>query len=153
MLLEDDGRILRSWRPEAGATLEGYVGLVAERRTVSTARSGRRSGHREDAVSPEQLAELEKPHTGLGRHVEYRDRLDRVVEELRLRTSEQGYEMFVRLFVEEREVEWFVTEQKMTRDAVYAWRSRLSKLARRIDREISSDDAGSARRTSRGDGS
>lgn len=31
LLLRDEGRVLRAWQPERGASLENYVGLVAER--------------------------------------------------------------------------------------------------------------------------
>src|SRR5258707_14864714 len=42
-LFADDARVLRSWQPERGLSLENFVGLVAERLAVSILRSQRRS--------------------------------------------------------------------------------------------------------------
>ena len=44
--------------------------------------------------------------------------------------------MFQLLFVEEQDVEQVMAKTEMSRDAVYAWRSRLRKQARNIGQEM-----------------
>lgn len=140
LLLADDGKILRAWDPERGASLNGYVALITERRIASTLRSGRQSGHAEDATDLDDLdtADLASSPEELALS---RDLLARVLEELRAETSAQGYEMFRLLFIEEREVEAVMQETQLSRDAVYAWRSRLQKLVRKIASGLLSDPA------------
>src|SRR5262245_25583265 len=40
-LFQDGARALRAWEPERGLSLANFVGLLAERRTLSTLRSAR----------------------------------------------------------------------------------------------------------------
>ncbi len=139
ILLDQDGKILRAWSPDKGASLEGYVGMVAQRKVASMPASGRKSGHSEDAQDPldfdDAADEGESPEMG----AMSRDLLQRVLQELRVGLSDQGFEMFRVLVVEEREVAWVQDHYGMTRDAVYAWRSRVLKAARKIAQNLMSD--------------
>lgn len=144
-LLEEDARILRSWRPDGGASLEGFVGLVAERRVVSFLSSGRRSGRSEDAtdhttldIQPDDAASPESRSIA-------RDKLGKLVERLQASLSDEGYQMFVLLFVEQREVSWVMEHRGLSRDAVYAWRSRLAKRCRQLSEDGMSDPRSSKR--------
>ena len=47
-LFEENGRVLRSWDPARGLSLENFAGLVAERHAISTLRTGKRNPWRED---------------------------------------------------------------------------------------------------------
>jgi RNA polymerase sigma-70 factor (ECF subfamily) len=145
VLLADDGKILRNWNPERGATLTGFVALIAERRVASALRSGRQSGHAEEPTELEDLDTADEAANPEEQALS-RDLLERVLDELRIGTSAQGYEMFRLLFIEEREVEAVMQEAQLSRDAVYAWRSRLQKLVKKIAAELLSDPAGAPRR-------
>jgi len=136
VLFADGGRVLRSWRPEQGLSLENFVGLVARRRAISWLRSGKRSSWREDptldgAGAPEPAAEEDPEGEAAGRE-EMRLLLRRLQEEL----SPLGWRLFELLLVQERPVEEVERRTGMSRDALYAWRSRLRRLARRLLAEI-----------------
>lgn len=141
ILLDQDGRILRAFDPARGATLPGYVAMVAERRIASLLRSGRQSGWAEDPLSPEVMDLHDDPSPSPEGVAISRDLLVRVLDELRAGVSDRGYEMFHWLYVEEREVEWVMAQSGLSRDAVYAWRSRLQKVIRQVAARLASDPA------------
>ena len=135
-LFEDGGRVLRAWDPARGLTLASFCGLIAEREAASILRSGRRSPWTEDATPSEDL-ERDAGTTGDGElGVASREHLERLCERLREELSPRGLEMFQRLVVDEETVEAVCATTGMTADAVYAWRSRLGKLARKLAAEI-----------------
>lgn len=139
ILLDDDGRALRRWSPEGGATLEGWVGLIAERKVATILESGRKSGYAEQPTERHLLEGRRSPAPSPEATAVSRDELARVLDQLRVTLSDQGYELFVLLFVEQRDVAWLVANRNMSRDAVYAWRSRLGKQAREILEKMRSD--------------
>src|SRR5688572_25242688 len=81
-LLDDDGRILRSWDPERGATLLGFVALIAERRVASILVSGRKSAGREDPRDPADLEDTDPAPTPELSAIS-KDQLARVLDALR----------------------------------------------------------------------
>ncbi len=135
-LFEQGARVLRSWQPERGLSLKGFVGLVAEREAGAILRTGKRSPFTEEPTADDTLRQLEgrnasgqSPMTDL---IESRDLLEAVVDRLRERLSPQGFWLFELLYVEERSVEEACAITGMTPDALYAWRSRIGKLAREV---------------------
>lgn len=135
-LFQENGRALRAWMPERGLSLEAYVGLLSEHQAASILRSGRRSAWREDATEDESLARAVGV-TDLGeRRLDARDTLVRVVERIREELSPRGVQIFELLVVEERPVEEVAQLTGMNVDALYAWRSRIGKLAHRIAAEL-----------------
>lgn len=142
ILLDNDGKILTDWSPEKGASLEGYVGMVTQRKVASIFASGRKSGHAEDAKDPVDFDDAPDEGQSPEMGAMSRDLLQQVLQELRADLSDQGFEMFRVLVVEEREVAWVQDRYGMTRDAVYAWRSRVLKAARTIAQKIMSDSDG-----------
>lgn len=132
LLFSHDARVLRSWQPDRGLSLENFVGLVAERQTVSLLRSGRRSPWKEDPTLAEDLdvRASEEPETA--DVVASRDQLRFLFRRLKEELSPLGRQLFDLLFVQEREVGEVERITGLSSDAVYAWRSRLRKLARRL---------------------
>lgn len=135
-LFENDGRVLRAWDPARGLSLLSFCGLVAEREAASILRSGRRSPWTEDATLPEDLEKDVGATPDAELDIASRDHLDRLTARLREELSPRGLEMFQRLVVEEETVESVCAAMQMSADAVYAWRSRIGKLARKIAAEI-----------------
>lgn len=135
-LFDDGGHALRAWVPARGLSLANFVGLVAERQVSSILRSGRRSPWTEDPTDAEALdvsaGSVEGPEGG----VVSRDLLAAVVERVRLELSPKGLILFQLLVVDEASVETVCAELSMLPDAVYAWRSRLAKLVRRVATEL-----------------
>jgi RNA polymerase sigma-70 factor (ECF subfamily) len=147
-LFADEARVLRDWRPERGLSLANFVGLVAERQALSVLRSRRRSPWNADPVLDEELdadTELATPE----REVVSRDTLDRLLERLAAELTPLGLRIFDLLLVEAVPLEEAMAETGLTSDALYAWRSRLRKRARRLLADLSENRAGA--QTSVGD--
>lgn len=146
LLFADGGKVLRTWQPERGLALSQFVGLVAERRTVSSLRSGRRSPWKEDPTLPEEL-DREAPDRGPEEVVASREELRFVLRRLAEELTPLGRQLFDLLFLQELPLPEIVARTALSADAVYAWRSRLRKLARQLLAEGS--EKGPQRRTGR----
>ncbi|HEY2513459.1 MAG TPA: sigma-70 family RNA polymerase sigma factor [Polyangiaceae bacterium] len=152
-LFDHDARALRSWDPTRGASLTTFVGLVAEHQVSSILRSGRRSPWREGQDIAEPDFERVPAHAGAPEmEVSSRELGVRLLDGLRAELTPRGLDLFHQLLVEEQPVESVCAKSGMTADAVYAWRSRLVKLVRRLAGELGlasgvSDAAPSPRKT------
>ncbi|MGZ3423280.1 MAG: RNA polymerase sigma factor [Polyangiales bacterium] len=135
-LFENEGRLLRMWDPARGLSLENFVGLIAERESSAILKSGRRSPWKEDPLAGDDLELAVEPAPAVDTHVASRDFLTRLLEEMRAQVSPKGLRIFELLYVDERSVEEVCSELAMQPDAVYAWRSRLGKLARKLAAEL-----------------
>lgn len=146
-LFQENGRALSAWAPERGLSLEGYVGLLAEHQAASILRSGRRSAWREDATEDASLSRAVGGSDTDSARLDARDTLAHVLERIRAELSPRGLQVFELLVVEERSVDDVAGVLGMTPDALYAWRSRITKLAARIHAELEgmSDSAGAPR--------
>jgi RNA polymerase sigma-70 factor (ECF subfamily) len=141
LLFANDGAVLRSWQPERGLSLENFVGLVAERQTASILRSGRRCPWRDDPTLGEELDTADAgslPEAVAASREQLRHLWARLAEEL----SPLGRHLFDLIFVRELSADEVVGETGLSHDAVYAWRSRLRRLARRLLGEVSEPAAG-----------
>lgn len=126
-LLRDDGKTLRRWDPARGRSLESFVRLVARCHVAAVVRSRRRNPYTDHPLPTDEL-ELELDGgPELERRIEARDRLDQMLEHMAQRLDERGRLLFELLYVEERPIEDVCEVTGMTRDAVYAWRSRLKR--------------------------
>jgi len=135
-LFADDGRVLRAWDPARGLSLANFVGLVAERQAIAVLRSGRRSPWTEDPTEEEALDRERRDTGGPEVRVESRELLERLLDRLKAELSPKGLWLFTLLFVRERTVPEVRAETGMSDAAVYAWRSRLAKLSRRLAAEL-----------------
>ncbi|MBK6691289.1 MAG: sigma-70 family RNA polymerase sigma factor [Myxococcales bacterium] len=140
-LFEDDAKALRAWAPDRGLSLANWVGLIAERQTVSILRSGRRTPFKETPTELDDLDDALEPTAGPELGLLSRDLLTRLADRLRETLSPKGLDLFYRLFVEETSVEDVARETGMTADALYAWRSRLAKHIRVLARELSPESS------------
>ncbi len=138
-LFRDDARLLRAWSPERGLSLEGYVGLVATNHAASVLRSGRRGAWREDATDDDELARAAGASPSPSARIDARDTLEHLGERLRAELSPLGVRMFELLVVEERSTAEICAMLCMNADALYAWRSRLTKTVARVAAAL--DDA------------
>jgi RNA polymerase sigma-70 factor (ECF subfamily) len=140
VLFAHDGRVLRSWRAEQGLSLENFVGLVARRRAISVLRSGKAAPWRED---PTLAEECEEPATEADpeQTAASREELCLLLRRLQEELSPRGWHLFDLLLMQEKPVEEVERATGMSRDALYAWRSRLRRVARRLAQEIASGGA------------
>jgi DNA-directed RNA polymerase specialized sigma24 family protein len=135
-LFARDAHVLRGWQAERGLSLENFVGLVAERQVLSFLRSGRRNPQQEDA-SPEDDLEFAAPDSGPEEVTASREHLSRLLDRMRQEVSPLGRRLFDLLYVQELSPTEVMTESGLSADAVYAWRSRLRRLARKSLAEMS----------------
>jgi RNA polymerase sigma-70 factor (ECF subfamily) len=139
-LFENEGRVLRAWDPARGLGLASFCGLVAERESASILRSGRRSPWAADPTEAEALEKDLGAEPDFEARLATREQLELLVDRVRESLSPLGLEMFERLVVQEEAVETVCAATGMKPDAVYAWKSRLGKLVRKIAREIAISD-------------
>lgn len=139
VLFADGGKVLRGWEPERGLSLENFVGLVAERRTASLMASGRRSPWKEN---PTETQELDGPRESPGpeRTTAARQELRLLLDRLRAELSPLGRRLFELIYLRRLSVPEVMQATDLSADAVYAWRSRLRKLARKMRAEMSSSE-------------
>ena len=145
LLFADGGRVLASWQPERGLSLPNFVGLVTERQVTSILRSGKRNPWKEDPTLTAELdgaADEVGPEVSAASRQEVRMLLSRLVEEL----SPLGRRLFDLLYLQELPPAEVMAQTGLSGDAVYAWRSRLRRLARGLWAEVSG--AGGIQRTS-----
>ena len=142
-LFEHDGRTLRRWRPDGGLSLENFGGLVAQRYALSVLRSRRRSPWTEDPT--EDMERLVPEGGGPEDVVATQQILGKVVADLQAELSPKGLALFELLFLDEADVADVCEQMNMSRDAVYAWRSRLGKVVRAKVGALMSDEGGDPR--------
>lgn len=135
-LFSRDAHVLRGWQAERGLSIENFVGLVSERLVVSFLRSGKRNPWKEDGSLMEDLDAA----TGESDPEEItasREQLHLLLDRLREELSPLGWRLFDLLFVREMSLPEVKAESGLSDDAVYAWRSRLRRLAQRLLTEMS----------------
>jgi len=139
-LFARDAHVLRSWRAERGLSLENFVGLVSERQVVSFLRSGKRNPWK-DEPSPMEDLEGEALEQGPEETTASREQLRLLLERMRERLSPQGRHLFELLIVQELSLQETMAASGLSADAVYAWRSRLRRLAQKLLAELSGNAA------------
>ncbi|AKF04564.1 RNA polymerase sigma factor [Sandaracinus amylolyticus] len=138
VLLDRDGRVLRSWDPERGLSLANFVGLVAEREASAFLKSGRRSAWAEAPTEDLALHGETEADAGPEPSLAARQLLERLAERLRERLSARDFALFHALYVQEREIDDVAETFSMTSNALYTFRSRLRRDLGEIQRELSS---------------
>lgn len=147
-LFENGGRVLRAWDPERGLELVDFVGFIADRTAAGVLKSGKRTPWHDDPVAPEDLAAESTGAASPADLMLSRELGDRVYLALRAELTPLGATLFQRLFVDESDVESVCVALNMSRDAVYAWRSRLSKRIRELVAATPVESAPALARTS-----
>src|SRR5439155_4547154 len=137
VLFADAARVLRAWDPARGLSLRNYVGMVAEREIADILQSGRRRPWNERRTAEEPTEAEIGTSPGPEAKVVARELFTSVIAQLRQELSPKGFELFEMLFVDDCPVEDACAATGMSRDAIYAWRSRLPKIVRRIADAIS----------------
>jgi RNA polymerase sigma factor (sigma-70 family) len=129
-LFEGGGRVLASWDPARGASLETFVRLVAERKALDTLRSLRRSPFTEEPTLDDELEAVARVARGADDLLEAHDLLQRLDDRLKQALSPRGYTLYLRLFVDEAPVDVVARDFAMAPDAIYAWKYRFTKTVR-----------------------
>ncbi len=142
-LFDNGARALRAWDPDR-APLGAFVALIADHQVYSIFRSGKRRPWSDDIdilTAPEAAApSASNPET----RAASKQALDALLDRLRADLSVKGFELFTRLFVDEQSVETVSAELGMSADAIYAWRSRLSKVVKNLATQASAAEMSEA---------
>ena len=131
-LFDNEGKALRGWDPERGLSLKNYVGLIAGQRVIDIMRVGRRNPWKEDPTLAESMERSRSGQGNLEQQVASKELLLQLLDRLRSELSPLGLQIFNLLLVQQRTIKDVCSELNMTPDAVYAWRSRLRKLAGKL---------------------
>jgi len=140
-LFARDARVLRSWEAARGLSLLNFVGLVAERTVLSILRSGRRNPWKEELSVEDLEVDAEAPDSGPEEIAAGREQLTLLLDRLRESLSPLGWHLFDLLFIQELSQADVQAASGLSADAVYAWRSRLRRLAQKLLDEMSETPA------------
>ena len=127
-LFADNARALKRYDASHGLSLRNYVGLIAERRVISSLRSAKSNPWRE-SVSLDDEPVLVCGHGTPESEAIGSSALSALLAELRNTLSDQGWQLFQLLYVQDMSVTDVIDATGLSNDAVYAWRSRLRKAA------------------------
>ncbi len=133
-LFEDDFKALRRWDPDR-LNLCGYVSYIARIRTAEVLRS-RRSPWRDDPT-PDTSLDREAPRENPEGEIAWRDLLSKVYLCLFKGFSPYDAQLFDLLLVRLVSPQEVAAKVKKTVDAIYQWRSRLYKKARKCRDKLS----------------
>ncbi|MEZ4301053.1 MAG: sigma-70 family RNA polymerase sigma factor [Polyangiaceae bacterium] len=137
-LFASQAKELRRWRPEI-APLESFVRGIAYCDAISILRSRKSSPYTEDPTAPDALDPIPESEPSPESATISRDMLNRLVGSLRDKLGPRGTEVFELLILRERPIDEVCHVLAMSEDAVYAWRSRIGKLARKLHRDLLSE--------------
>jgi RNA polymerase sigma-70 factor, ECF subfamily len=134
VLFANDGKVLRDWRPKRGLSFDNFVGLVAERRTVSKLR--RKRYILIEVPTPDEHFDQPAPGPRPDENAAWRERHELLLQRLKEELSPLGWYLFDLLFLQELPIKEVKRLTGMSAAAVYAWRSRLRRLVRRLLDEL-----------------
>lgn len=138
-LFDRQGKALRAWDPSRGLGLLSFVGFLAEREVAMRLRSAKRNPWTEDPTEDDKLA-LATEARRIEGHVESRDLLVRLLNELNTWLTPEGRLYFQLLYVEEKSVAQAAHAANTTTDSLYAWRSRLTKKMRKVRTGLAAEE-------------
>jgi DNA-directed RNA polymerase specialized sigma24 family protein len=131
-LFQQDAKDLRSWQSGRGLSLKNFVGLIAERKVLSFLRSNRRNPRKEDSSLTEDELDTAAPDSDPEEVTASRELLSCLLDRLREELSPLGWWLFQLLFIQELSQTEVQAASGLSADAVYAWRSRLRRLAQKL---------------------
>ena len=132
VLLDNDGRQLRAYDPDRGASLEHYVGMIAQR-TVSNVIRNRYAEKRGGGQIPAPLDEARAISDSVGgpeAATEARDLATALQAHLKSTLSARGQVVYNLLYIDEEPVERVAVLLGVKRSVIYNWQHRIRAAAR-----------------------
>jgi RNA polymerase sigma factor (sigma-70 family) len=133
-LVQDKGRLLRAYDPSRGASLEGYVGLIARRelwrRRVESERL-RRGGdvvHTEIDKTPIAAEGTPSPET----HTAQRELLRAIRARVHAELAPRGQLVFASLYVDQLSPQEASVRLGVNLQVIYNWQHKIRGLAREM---------------------
>lgn len=131
-LLDRDGRRLRLWDPERGASLATFVDRVSLHLVCSWLRSPRRSAGPESAFAPEDLGYVEAAEPCPERTVGARELMGQVLGGMEAHLDAADRPLFQALVIDEADIDELSGLHGISAGALYVRRCRMKKQAREI---------------------
>jgi len=141
VLFERDARVLNSWNPSRGLSLNNFVGLVAEREVSSVASSARRSAWAESVVD-DNLLEVSDCVDSFEGEVSSRDEFLKIWQRLKQELSPRALAIFDALLVQERSIEEVCESFDTTPNALYVFRTRIRERVKHIRQSLNRPRSG-----------
>ncbi len=137
-LFADRGRALLQWDPTRGLAFESFVALLAKNEMISILRSPRRNPWTEDPTLHEDLDRNAAQRMGPESEAISRDMLQALTLAVRSQLSARAMEIFDMMFVRGLRPDEVAAATGLSTDAVYAWKSRITRQVRDILAELTS---------------
>lgn len=139
-ILDRNWYALRAWDPNRLASLDTFVGRIAEHRVYSILRSRRKSPWT-DKPSPAESLDSKRDSTDSDPEQWFaeRDLLDRVLNQLAGEIGEDGMMLLKTVILAELPIDEIAALTGMSKGAIYTWRSRTAKRAREIAQALLSE--------------
>lgn len=134
VLWANDARVLRCWDPSRGMSLANFVGLVTERALKKVVYRRQRSC-REVLTNDEELELCAGSKPSPEANLEEQEHVAQVLSLLQRRLSPTAVRV-LEMLVDNCTMDTICAETGLSRDAIYAWRSRLPRIARRLLRSL-----------------
>ena len=122
-LLEDGGRILRAYRPDRGASLEGYVAMVTEREVGNLVARERSHSRLDGRLDPDALHDATEPR------LLARDLARRLQVVLRHALPSRGAKVFDLVYARGLEPTAAARALGVERQVIYNWQHRIRALS------------------------
>lgn len=129
-LFDRDAKVLRAWDPERGLSLLNFVGLVARRRANATLATKKRNPWSEEPMESGTVERILPQVAQADRALEAKQILQIAFTDVAATQSERGKRMLVLMFQNQLSNEEIQLETALSIDAIYQWRSRLTKQLR-----------------------
>ena len=129
LLFVEDCRVLRAWDESRGVSLEGFVGVVAQKRTISLLRSRRHLPVREEFAMDERFFEL-RAVLGFEQQAVDRDLLEKVFARVSRGLKPEGKRVLEMLFVQGCSIADVEQATGRSAAALYKQKSRLNQALR-----------------------
>jgi DNA-directed RNA polymerase specialized sigma24 family protein len=129
LLLERHERILGLWDPRRGLSLEGFVGLIAQRTAATILRSGRKAGWAEQATQNSDLP-IEVDARTPEQHIAHKEELELILRRVKARLSARGAELLDALLESPDALNQLREQFHMSPAAVHSFKNRLRELWR-----------------------
>ncbi|WP_168204131.1 RNA polymerase sigma factor [Aliikangiella coralliicola] len=140
LLFKNDSKILRSWDPDKGMSLNSFISLITKRRVISALRQEKLT-HRLDDKTIEQKIECHRNVPDIETQFIERQLLLNIISSLKKDISELGYDLFIQLFLFERTPEEISAKTGVSKNSIYVWKNRLRKKAKDILQKLELEEA------------
>lgn len=146
-LFENGGKRLLQWDPDRGLSLPNYVELVSRNLVYSILRSRRRSPYTSEPVEPRDLEALEGHGDDPELAVSREELRAAVLDEVKANLTGKGRQVLERI-LDGDQAEEISRSTGLTTNAVYVWRTRITRLAMHVAKTIT-DELGASQTAGR----